>query len=182
MEIWVRIDLQRANLKIRKHLLKLWKELKNGGKLKSKIFDYKEHTFNLYIHTFECHLMNEWLNAASLSLSLVSHTCQLPSSPHIPPLLTKWKMLNQWSQCQAPVWMTDLNKMGKAPLGNKKLAFIQQQADSISILISFFSHSLCVVQSKHSCLKAVWGMDGSNRRRGGEGGRWESWGLGGEQC
>lgn len=35
------------------------------------------------------------------------------------------------------VWMTDLNKMGKAPLGNKKLAFIQQQADSISLPISF---------------------------------------------
>lgn len=33
-------------------------------------------------------------------------------------------------------WMTDLNKIGKAPLGNKKLAFIQQQA--VSLPASFF--------------------------------------------
>lgn len=69
---------------------------------------------------------------------LISQKCQPPSSPHFPPPPYKMNDVKSMMPMSGAVWMTDLNKMGKAPLGNKKLAFIQQQADSISLPVSFF--------------------------------------------
>lgn len=82
--------------------------------------------------------MND-LTECSIPVALfISQKCQPPSSPHFPSPPYKMNDVKSMMPMSGAVWMTDLNKIGKAPLGNKKLAFMQQQADCISLAASFF--------------------------------------------
>lgn len=91
------------------------------------------HTFHLCCIEKRMWL-NEWLDW--MQHLLISQKCQPPSSPYFPPPPYKMNDVKSMMPLPGAVWMTDLNKIGKAPLGNKKLAFIQQQA--VSLPASFF--------------------------------------------
>lgn len=86
------------------------------------------HTFHLCCIEKRMWL-NEWLDW--MQHLLISQKCQPPSSPDFPPPPYKMNDVKSMMPLPGAVWMTDLNKIGKAPLGYKKLAFIQQQAVSL---------------------------------------------------
>lgn len=57
---------------------------------------------------------NDWVSHLP-----IPQKCQPPSSPHFPPPLYKMNDVKSMMLLSHAVWMSDLNKIGRAPLANK---------------------------------------------------------------